>query len=269
MENIVDERLTKALEQFAESVKDIMQDYKPKGISNEYAEYLKTPEWQAKRNERLRIDNYTCQRCGGKRNLQVHHLTYANIGCEDVYNDLITMCEACHDDIESEKRKRREYKDFVKSDVERRKRVEEKVQKQVEEHLKKVEEIKRKREKEREVKVSNTFKFLDACKCRDIGFGGRENLCNAYLLTKLIEHIGLTKEDVLFWRIQRYFTYYRWVRARDLHDKGLSIAQIAKDMGWKKDKVEKALSKENGDGVFNELSEEVFRLELEKYPCPF
>ena len=61
-------------------------------------EYIKSPKWQAKRNERLKVDNYRCARCGAdeKRELQVHHISYKNLGDEDVYNDLITLCKNCH-----------------------------------------------------------------------------------------------------------------------------------------------------------------------------
>ena len=51
---------------------------------DEYDKYLKSPQWQAKRSERLKIDNYTCQRCGLKTNLkcyswlEIHHLNYRN-----------------------------------------------------------------------------------------------------------------------------------------------------------------------------------------------
>lgn len=67
-----------------------------------YVKYLKTEEWQKKRIERLKIDNFKCCRCGSPHNIQVHHLSYRNIGNEDVYNDLITLCDSCHESIEKE-----------------------------------------------------------------------------------------------------------------------------------------------------------------------
>lgn len=61
----------------------------------DYYEYLQTEEWKIKRNQRLKIDNYTCQNCGIHTNLQVHHLDYSTIFNESM-NDLITMCKPCH-----------------------------------------------------------------------------------------------------------------------------------------------------------------------------
>ena len=73
-------------------------------ISDEYNEYLKSDKWRKKRSERLKIDNYTCQKCGSGRNLNVHHLNYKHLGNENVYDDLITLCETCHKEIEKRKK---------------------------------------------------------------------------------------------------------------------------------------------------------------------
>lgn len=245
-EVMVDERLAEAMKQFAENVKDILRESEPKGFSMEYVEYLKSAEWQAKRNERLRIDNYTCQRCGGKRDLQVHHLTYANIGHEDVHSDLITMCKDCHEDIEKAKRKSARPQDFVLREV---KRLED-IETRNPTHVMTDEEKEALREQSRKRKwnkIKNTHDFLEANKSRDIGFGGRENLCNIERLTKAIEDYGLTREEVNFSDIQYYFTYHRWIRVRILHSNGLTIAEIAKVMGWKWDKVRKVLTQKGDD----------------------
>lgn len=85
-------------------------------IGRSYESYLRSPEWQKKRAERLRIDQYKCQKCGRPIDLQVHHLNYDNIGNEDVYADLITLCKYCHKEIEDAKEEyklayRRNYRD--------------------------------------------------------------------------------------------------------------------------------------------------------------
>jgi len=67
-------------------------------------EYYKSPEWAAKRNERLKIDNYRCARCGFTRALEVHHITYTRFGHEDAYRDLVTLCKKCHGEIEKQKK---------------------------------------------------------------------------------------------------------------------------------------------------------------------
>jgi len=70
----------------------------------EYYEYLKSPKWQEKRTKRLSLDNFTCQKCGERHNnLQVHHITYENVGNEDIYRDLITLCRSCHEEVEKNK----------------------------------------------------------------------------------------------------------------------------------------------------------------------
>lgn len=73
-------------------------------VDQRYIEYLKSPEWQRKRTERLKMDGFKCAKCGFPKALQVHHLNYDNIYHEDVANDLITLCKRCHKKIEDEKR---------------------------------------------------------------------------------------------------------------------------------------------------------------------
>lgn len=60
-----------------------------------YTAYLKTEKWQKKRFERNKLDGFRCQMCGTAKNLNVHHLTYENLGRESIY-DLVTLCESCH-----------------------------------------------------------------------------------------------------------------------------------------------------------------------------
>ena len=47
------------------------------------------------REKRLELDNYTCQKCSSKDNLQVHHLQYPARSV----NHLITLCISCHQKI--------------------------------------------------------------------------------------------------------------------------------------------------------------------------
>ena len=68
--------------------------------SEEYKRYIRSPEWEQKKAERMRIDNYSCVMCGRNREhcrtLQVHHVTYARLGDENIYTDLCTVCGSCH-----------------------------------------------------------------------------------------------------------------------------------------------------------------------------
>lgn len=65
---------------------------------DEYTAYIKSKTWDKKRTERLIYDNFQCQLCGNRNNIQVHHLVYPahkNFGTEPI-TDLITVCESCH-----------------------------------------------------------------------------------------------------------------------------------------------------------------------------
>lgn len=60
-----------------------------------YLDYLKSPAWRAKREDKLKSANRQCQICRSEYDLQVHHLTYKNLYNEK-RKDLIVLCEPCH-----------------------------------------------------------------------------------------------------------------------------------------------------------------------------
>lgn len=60
---------------------------------------LRSKKWQALRKQVLQRDNYICQNCGIKENLNVHHLHYIH-GLKPVnqgLNTMITLCDNCHE----------------------------------------------------------------------------------------------------------------------------------------------------------------------------
>lgn len=59
-----------------------------------YTQYLSSKKWKQKRNEVINLQK-SCQSCGSKENLQVHHKTYRNIGNE-LPEDLLLLCNSCH-----------------------------------------------------------------------------------------------------------------------------------------------------------------------------
>lgn len=61
----------------------------------DYADYLRTPEWQWIREEAIRRAKNRCQICNGGESLHVHHRTYENRGDEDL-SDLTALCADCH-----------------------------------------------------------------------------------------------------------------------------------------------------------------------------
>lgn len=62
-----------------------------------YREYLKTEEWEVRRQAALRRADYRCQVCNAPRSarLNVHHRTYERRGIE-LESDLTVLCEDCH-----------------------------------------------------------------------------------------------------------------------------------------------------------------------------
>lgn len=61
-----------------------------------YNEYLSSPEWQARRIKVFSRRQNTCEGCGDREATQVHHLTYAHVGAEFLF-ELVGLCAACHD----------------------------------------------------------------------------------------------------------------------------------------------------------------------------
>ncbi len=86
--------------------------------SKEYDCYMKSEEWAAKRDERLRLDDNYCVMCGrkngvtrkGKPVLQVHHISYQHLGNEPMA-DLVSLCAGCHRKIHRYYRRFRTWED--------------------------------------------------------------------------------------------------------------------------------------------------------------
>lgn len=73
-----------------------------------YKQYVQTVHWQNCRNEALRLADFTCQKCGEKGDLHVHHLTYEHRGSEQEYpEDLQVLCKSCHQDAHGIRRNER------------------------------------------------------------------------------------------------------------------------------------------------------------------
>jgi hypothetical protein len=59
------------------------------------AAYLETSHWRYVAGVRREIDDYTCQQCKSRKELQVHHWVY-NLFEENARYELITLCDPCH-----------------------------------------------------------------------------------------------------------------------------------------------------------------------------
>lgn len=60
-----------------------------------YKDYLNTKHWRLKKNEYSREYENKCCMCESTKNLNLHHMTYENIGHENL-NDLCYLCKDCH-----------------------------------------------------------------------------------------------------------------------------------------------------------------------------
>lgn len=69
-------------------------------MNEAYRKYLLSETWKKKAEERMKIDDHTCQMCGCKGSqenpLQCHHFNYYSVGSENVYKDLVVLCRSCH-----------------------------------------------------------------------------------------------------------------------------------------------------------------------------
>lgn len=63
--------------------------------TKKYLDYLKSLEWDKKRQKVLMRDKFRCVHCCATRALQVHHKTYARL-YDELLEDLITLCKKCH-----------------------------------------------------------------------------------------------------------------------------------------------------------------------------
>lgn len=64
----------------------------------EKQEYLSSIEWNILRAVVLSRDKHCCQHCNSTNNLEVHHITYENLGAEKL-DQLVTVCRNCHQQI--------------------------------------------------------------------------------------------------------------------------------------------------------------------------
>lgn len=74
--------------------------------SDEYKDYMLSPEWQDFREYALEAADYLCKFCERSPpevTLQVHHLHYATLGHESL-DDVLVVCRDCHQRIHAQRR---------------------------------------------------------------------------------------------------------------------------------------------------------------------
>jgi len=74
---------------------------------NTYQDYLYSDIWIERRELMIKMVG-KCELCGAINRLQVHHITYLNVGNEKK-EDLMVVCKTCHTRIHKEKKQGCEY----------------------------------------------------------------------------------------------------------------------------------------------------------------
>ena len=60
------------------------------------SKYYQTQVWKKRRGYVFKMRGNVCELCGSKDDVQVHHLTYKNKGCENL-EDMLVLCRSCHE----------------------------------------------------------------------------------------------------------------------------------------------------------------------------
>lgn len=200
---------------------------------------MKSETWRSIRDKRIAIDDFRCVRCGSAKNLVVHHIRYpAYYGEEDVENDLVTLCDQCHEHIHG-------------IDIERkiaREKEREEWQKQRDEYLKKKEEQYEARLK-RLSQLNEMFVEYVKSNYEDICFGGDVNLCDATSLKPIREMFEKTfcntDEYVSAGSVLEEYRKLADAKFLVMKEEGCSLSHIAQQCKTKESRVAKRLNKTN------------------------
>lgn len=63
----------------------------------DYLEYLKSDHWKTLRRAVLDRDGNQCTKCPSRKHLQVHHRFYRQRWEDSEPDDLVTLCNWCHE----------------------------------------------------------------------------------------------------------------------------------------------------------------------------
>lgn len=70
-------------------------------IRPNYTEYITSQEWRSLHPIFLEKSHYRCSmfpwvKCGRKARYNIHHMNYDNLGCEELWKDVIVLCPFAH-----------------------------------------------------------------------------------------------------------------------------------------------------------------------------
>lgn len=80
---------------------DIPEIGEPRKSKETYKKYLNSFHWKRLRLRKLIDVEFRCEICGADNGLNIHHLTYENIG-KEFLSDLMVLCSSCHRAIHCE-----------------------------------------------------------------------------------------------------------------------------------------------------------------------
>ena len=85
---------------------ELYRDYANRQIVGgmSYPQYLQSDAWKELRAKVLKRASNICEGCGTEKAVQVHHLRYAHVGYEFLW-ELVAVCLACHERVHPEKHK--------------------------------------------------------------------------------------------------------------------------------------------------------------------
>lgn len=95
------EQYHKDVNAYVKGEKDFLE-LQSKQWRKEYEAYQKTPQWAALKEKVLLRAQGMCEGCRDKRATVMHHLTYAHVFNELLF-ELVALCEDCHNKAHSHK----------------------------------------------------------------------------------------------------------------------------------------------------------------------
>jgi len=85
-----------------EITKEAFSKIKSEKLKERHREYISSDQWKRRRNEKLKREDYTCEKCGGQA-CQAHHKHYKFFDSENKeaeISSLMAVCRECHERIE-------------------------------------------------------------------------------------------------------------------------------------------------------------------------